>query len=224
MTDATPWDAYAQTKPHRRETNAAGERTWFNWTQFPDHGPGAELLRLGQGASVLELGCGEGGNLAHVATLGVRAVGVDVSLVQIKAAEERWGGAPGLELHRCDAVDYLTEVDGLFDAVYSVFGAVWFTDPDVILPKVSERLRPRGVFAFSQRPPMEGCYGCQASYISDPDSENPLVVRRWDYTANMWIARLRKYGFVEVSARVIPAPVDGRSTGTLLVHAVQAAE
>ncbi|WP_346768669.1 hypothetical protein [Streptomyces sp. DASNCL29] len=35
----TAWDTYAQQKPQRRLVNAAGETTWFNWTQYPDHGP-----------------------------------------------------------------------------------------------------------------------------------------------------------------------------------------
>ena len=96
MTDTMAWDTYSRKKPARRGTNAAGEATWFNWTQYPDHGPGAEVIGVGPGASVLELGCGKGGNLAHVAALGARAVGVDLSAAQLDAARERWDG---LELH-----------------------------------------------------------------------------------------------------------------------------
>jgi hypothetical protein len=46
MTDArsAAWDTYSQSKPQRRQTNAKGETTWFNWTQYADHGPGAEVL------------------------------------------------------------------------------------------------------------------------------------------------------------------------------------
>ena len=89
MTGTRAWDTYARTKGARREVNAAGESTWFNWTQFPDHGPGAEVLSLRPGATVLELGCGKGGNLAHLATLGARAVGVDEEMRARLLAEPR---------------------------------------------------------------------------------------------------------------------------------------
>ncbi|MET9516425.1 methyltransferase domain-containing protein [Streptomyces sp. NPDC002994] len=218
MTDAKAWDTYSKQKPERRPTNAAGETTWFNWTQYPDHGPGVEVLGIGPGASVLELGCGKGGNLAHVATQGARAVGVDVSLAQLKAAEARWADI-GLVLHRGDARRFLAESGEHFDAVFSVFGAAWFTDPDELLPAIRKRLRPGGVLAFSQRPAIEGCYGCQASYINRSEDEDPLVVKRWDYEPDRWVDILHEHDFTAATARVLPAPPGRRKIGTLLVRA-----
>ncbi|GAA3634546.1 hypothetical protein GCM10022420_004240 [Streptomyces iranensis] len=56
----------------------------------------------------------------------------------------------------------------------SLAGAVWFTDPARLLSVIRERLRPGGVLAFSQRPPVEGCYGCQArSCASTGSPERP---------------------------------------------------
>ncbi|GLX52000.1 hypothetical protein Shyhy01_49500 [Streptomyces hygroscopicus subsp. hygroscopicus] len=214
------WDTYARQRPERRPVNAAGERTWFNWTQYPDHGPGAEVLGVRPGQRVLDLGCGKGGNLAHLAALGARAVGVDVSPAQLSAARERWSDA-GLVLYRREALEFLTADAGAdFDAVYSVFGAVWFTDPVRLLPAIRARLRPGGVLAFSQRPPVEGCYGCQASYINRSENEDPLVVRRWDYELDEWRGLLTGVGFHGVRAQVIPAPPGPRKIGTVLVRAV----
>ncbi|MET9480508.1 class I SAM-dependent methyltransferase [Streptomyces sp. NPDC006638] len=219
MTNTRAWDAYSAQKAERRPTNARGETTWFNWTQYPDHGPGAELLGIDPGGNALDLGCGKGGNLAHVAALGARAVGVDVSLAQLKAAEARWGDTGGLALHRGDAARFLDGTDEDFDAVFSVFGAVWFTDPAVLLPAVRRRLRPGGVFAFSHRPPVEGCYGCQASYINRSEDEDPLIVKRWDYEPDRWLEILHEYGFTRATAQVLPAPPGPRKVGTLLVRA-----
>ncbi|MFI9718477.1 class I SAM-dependent methyltransferase [Streptomyces sp. NPDC052396] len=222
MTDTTTtaWDTYARKKPGgRRLTNAKGETTWFNWTQYPDHGPGAEVLGAERSSPILELGCGTGGNLAHLATIGHRAVGLDVSPVQLDAARERWGELTGLELHQREALDFMSDTEERFDAVFSVFGAVWFTDPEQMLPAVRDVLRPGGVLAFSQRPPVEGCYGCQASYINQADDPNPLVVKRWDYTAEKWVAQLDQHGFRDPLAIEIPAP-EGWTTGTLLVRAM----
>ncbi|CDR10217.1 class I SAM-dependent methyltransferase [Streptomyces iranensis] len=215
----TAWDTYAQQKPQRRPVNAAGETTWFNWTQYPDHGPGAEILGISRGSAVLELGCGKGGNLAHVAALGARAVGVDLSMAQLKAASAGWADTVQLELHQGEALDFLAHCTDTFDAVFSVFGAVWFTDPVQLLSAIRERLRPGGVLAFSQRPPVEGCYGCQASYITKSEDEDPLVVKRWDYEAPRWAQILREHGFTSATARVLPAPPGLRQIGTMLVRA-----
>ena len=220
MTDtAIAWDTYSRQRPERRPTNAAGEATWFNWTQYPDHGPGAELLEAPAGGRVLDLGCGKGGNAAHLAALGHCAVGVDVSPMQLAAARDRWGRAPGLDLRQVEAVDFLREDRDGFDAVYSVYGAVWFTDPTQLLPAIRERLHPGGRLAFSQRPPVEGCYGCQASYIPRGAHEDPLVVKRWDYEPDAWERVLKEHGFTDVTADVLAAPPGNLKTGTLIVRA-----
>ncbi|WP_415957676.1 class I SAM-dependent methyltransferase [Streptomyces sp. 021-4] len=223
MTDSrsTAWDTYFQSKPQRRRTNARGETTWFNWTQYPDHGPGADVLGLHPGDRVLDLGCGSGGNAAHLATLGMKTVGVDLSAQQLGKARERWPGVGGMELHQADALTYLAGDLAVFDSVYSVFGASWFTDPVTLLPVVHASLKPGGVFAFSQRPPVEGCYGCQASYIPRGPDEDPAVVKRWDYEPDAWALVLKEHGYVDVSASVITPPSGSRRTGTLLVRAVR---
>ncbi len=218
-TTAIAWDTYAQQRPERRPVNARGETTWFNWTQYEDHGPGAELLGVAAGARVLDLGCGKGGNAAHLAAIGMRAVGIDVSPRQLASAHERWGQAPGLELHRAEAVRFLLEDREGFDAVYSVYGAVWFTDPALLLPAVRERLRPGGRLVFSQRPPVEGCYGCQASYIPRGPDEDPLVVKRWDYEPDAWEHLLAEHGYMDVRASVLAAPAGTHRVGTLVVTA-----
>ncbi|MFE9935830.1 class I SAM-dependent methyltransferase [Streptomyces hirsutus] len=220
MTDtAIAWDTYARQRPERRPTNSRGESTWFNWTQYADHGPGAELLEAPAGGRVLDLGCGKGGNAAHLAALGMRAIGVDVSPRQLAAARERWGLVQGLELYQAEAVRFLREDRAGFDAVYSVYGAAWFTDPALLLPAVRERLRPGGRLVFSQRPSVEGCYGCQASYIPRGADEDPLVVKRWDHEPDAWERLLKEHGYTDVQAVVLPAPAGPRTTGTLIVQA-----
>ncbi|MFE7319159.1 class I SAM-dependent DNA methyltransferase [Streptomyces sp. NPDC057555] len=220
-TRSAAWDTYSKSKPHRRTVNSVGETTWFNWTQYPDHGPGAGQLALVPGGRVLDLGCGSGGNLAHLSTLGMHAVGVDLSPVQLAKARERWSGVAGMELHRGEALDFLASAEP-FAAIYSVFGAAYFTDPALMLPAVFAKLRPGAVFAMSQQPAVEGCYGCQASYIPRGPDEDPAVVKRWDYPVEEWPVLLREHGFRDCSARILPAPATGkRRLGTLMVRAVR---
>ncbi|MFE7277734.1 class I SAM-dependent methyltransferase [Streptomyces sp. NPDC057623] len=216
---AIAWDAYSQQRPERRPVNGRGETTWFNWTQYPDHGPGADMLGVRAGARVLDLGCGKGGNAAHLAAIGMKAVGIDISPAQLHAARARWGNTPGLELHQAEAVSFLQNDPGTFDAVYSVYGALWFTDPTRLLSAVRERLSPGGRLVFSQRPPVEGCYGCQASYIPRGDDEDPLVVKRWDYEPDAWEHLLAEHSYMDVRASVLAAPPGTRRMGTLIITA-----
>lgn len=219
MSDTLAWNTYSRSRPQRRAVNAAGAPTWFNWSQYPDHGPGVELLNLADGGSVLDLGCGKGGNIAHLATLGFHATGIDISPAQLDAATSRWGDVPGLALDRAEAHAWLRESEDRWSAVYSVYGVAWFTDPAVTLPLVHARLHPGGTLAFSHRPPTPGCYGCQASYIPRGDDEDPLVVKRWDYEPDAWEDLLLASGYSDVSVLVLPAPPGRRKVGTLIVTA-----
>jgi SAM-dependent methyltransferase len=178
------WDQYAQDRTPRRLLNAAGASTWFNWTQYPDHGPGLEVLDLRPGARVLDLDCGKGGNLAHVWAQGYHGVGVDTSALQIAHAKTRWAD---LKVVHGDALAYLEEGDEQFDAMYSVFGALWFIDPDRMLPAVRRRLR--GTLAFSW------------SHMNAA-----TAVARWDLGSEEWAERLTKHGFGYVEHRVIERP------------------
>ncbi|WP_282696229.1 class I SAM-dependent methyltransferase [Streptomyces sp. CC208A] len=215
MYDVEAWDQWAKDRPGRQGTNAAGETTWFNWTIHPDHGPGVEVLGdIGPGTHVLELGCGSGGNLAHVATLGADAAGIDLSPVQARAAGGRY---PHLTVHVADARRFLAASPALYHVVYSVYGASWFTDPDELLPLVLSTLAPGGRYAFSQNPPaLPGCVGPQATQMKSPTPGEPLYVKRWDYEPDDWEKRMKEAGFVDVQARII-APPPGRRAGTLLV-------
>ncbi|MGW3426095.1 class I SAM-dependent methyltransferase [Streptomyces phaeochromogenes] len=212
-----PWTAFVDRQPEPRLRNAAGETTWFNWTQYPDHGPGTELL--GEPHTVLDLGCGGGRNTAHVAVGGARTVGLDQSPALIAQARERWGEVPGLIFVQQEAVGFLKETDLRFDAVYSVYGAVWFTDPDVLLPLLRTRLAPHGRLVFSHEPPIEGCYGAQGTYIRRKNGGPPVPVVRWAHTPDQWRDILTRHGFASVDTEIVEAP-DPAYVPTMLVRAV----
>ena len=196
------WDRYAHERPPRRPVNAAGAGTWFNWTQYPDHGPGLEVLNLHTGSRVLDLGCGKGGNLAHVHAQGYQGTGVDVSAIQLHHARTRW---PDLNVVRRDALVYLDECDEQFGAIYSVFGAIWFIDPEMMLPAVHRQLR--GTLAFSY------------SYLNAVSA-----FPRWDFEPEQWAERLEEHGFANVEYQVINPPAGvTRGQPTYLIRAVRPA-
>lgn len=126
----------------------------FRWTQYADHGPGPELL--GTPTSALEVGCGTGRAMATLAAQGVKVTGVDLSPVMVEKASERWGPS-GVQIHCAEVLDYLSGTDETWDAVYSVFGAVWFTDPLKLFPLIAARLNPGGLLAFFATPSHPRC-------------------------------------------------------------------
>ncbi|MBQ0850323.1 class I SAM-dependent methyltransferase [Streptomyces sp. BH-SS-21] len=221
MSSATPstapeyWDRY---KPYRGEGEQpppAAAR--FEWTDVPGHGPGAEVL--GSPGTALDLGPAEGENAAVLARAGTAVTAVDFSLTQVERARRLWRGAAGLDFVLAEACTFLDNDPRTWDAIYSTWGAVWFTDPDDLLPRVARRLAPSGVFAFSHRAPAVNEYGAQA--MGGPwleGREGELTVRRWQYTIEQWSDILKRTGFADISAQVLLHPEPGRQ-GTLLVQA-----
>ncbi|MEV7655070.1 class I SAM-dependent methyltransferase [Streptomyces anulatus] len=186
----------------------------FCWTQYAGHGPGPELL--GDPATALEIGCGTGRALALLARRGIKATGIDLSPVMVKKATERWAGT-GADFVCGEVLEVLAADTTIYDAVYSVFGAAWFTDPARLFPLVAGRLRPGGVLAFSHPPAIPGAYGPQGMYKGG-FAGKAMFTYRYAYTPRRWKSFLERAGFRAVDARVLDAPEAGH-IGTLLVTA-----
>ncbi|MEU8571224.1 class I SAM-dependent methyltransferase [Streptomyces pathocidini] len=187
----------------------------FEWTQHPGHGPGVEFL--GDPRTALELGSGEAREAAYLARRGVEVTALDFSAPQVERARDQWAGVPGLALVEAEACAFLTGTEASYDAVYSLWGAVWYTDPDELVPLVARRLSPGGVFAFAQAEPIEGYYGPQAMY-GNGVAGTKLTVLRWSYTPDMWADILKRNGLTAIDAFVLPGPVP-EAVGTLMVRA-----
>ena len=121
----------------------------LEWTQVPGLGPGAEILGDINGRSVLDLGCGAGDTTAYLASLGAHTVGLDAAPTQIERARARWGHVADATYVRAEAAVYLTRPGPPVDAVVSVFGALDFAPPDLLVPLIADRLRPGGRLALS---------------------------------------------------------------------------
>ncbi|QLE73274.1 class I SAM-dependent methyltransferase [Streptomyces rectiverticillatus] len=215
LTPAEYWDLY---KPYRGEGEQPTPPTdRFEWTQFPGHGPGPELL--GNPVTALELGPGEGADAVHLARGGVQVTAVDFSAVQIARACRWWSHVPGVTFVHADVCSFLVSEAAEYDAIYSVWGAVWFTDPEQLLPLLAKRLAPGGVVVFSHAEPGPGTHGAQrmrGKWLEGRERE--LTVLRWQYAPTVWADLLKRSGFTRVDARIVPPP-GGQALGTLLVRA-----
>lgn len=202
------WDAFAESafKPDAEPS--------FCWTQYAGHGPGAELL--GGPESALEIGCGTGRALAYLAQQGVKASGVDLSPRMVQLAGDQW--APlGVRIEQGEVLDWLAADESQYDAVYSTFGAAWFTDPARLFPLVREHLAPGGVFVFSQPPAIPGAYGPQGMYKGG-FAGKAMFTYRYSYRPAVWERLLTRAGFGTAKAEVLDAPKAGH-IGTLIVNA-----
>jgi SAM-dependent methyltransferase len=165
---------------------------------------------------VLEVGCGTGRALAHLAQQGVKATGIDLSPRMVQRAGEKW--APlGVRIEQGKVLDWLAADEGRYDAVYPIFGATWFTDPSRLFPLIRERLAPGGVLIFSQPPAIPGAYGPQGMYKGG-FAGKAMFTYRYSYRPAVWERHLLRAGFTSAASEVLDAPKPGH-IGTFIVSA-----
>lgn len=144
---------------------------------------------------------------------------MDLSPVQVARAQRWWADVPRLSFVQADAAEFLAAGTETFDAVYSAWGAAWYSDPHKLLPLVAKRLAPGGVFALSQAEPDSDIHGPQRLQGEWLDGrENELSLWRWQYSRQAWKALLQRHGFTDIDAYVLSAPEPGKP-GTLMVRA-----
>ncbi|MDO0932709.1 class I SAM-dependent methyltransferase [Streptomyces sp. DG2A-72] len=161
-------------------------------------------------------GCGTGRALAYLAEQGVTEHGVDLSPVMVKKTSEKWA-ATGAVFHQVEVLEYLAASSETYDAIYSIFGAVWFTDPSRLFPLVHSRLEPDGTFVFSHPTAIPGAYGPQGMYKGG-FAGKAMYAYRYSYRPAVWERLLTRAGFATAKAEVIEAPKPGH-IGTLIVQA-----
>ncbi|MFJ9322524.1 class I SAM-dependent methyltransferase [Streptomyces globisporus] len=223
ISKGSPWYAYAvQSLPAPGGPEETTDR--MEWGTYPGVGPGAEVLgRSLRGRRILELGCGQGQNAAHLADRhSAQVTAVDLVDLQIQHARGRYGDVPGLTLLACDAMRFLHHTETVFDIVYSVFGAVGLVDPRPLLAAIARRLRPHGLLGFSVphpgRPGAGSSSGPQPRHgtMRLPDGSSHPVAR-WELSVADWRRALPRAGMRTVSVRELGHPRRTHPTALLVI-------
>jgi SAM-dependent methyltransferase len=208
------WDRYG--RGAAEETPEDALKNAFGWCQYDGHGPGDEVL--GDPLTTLELGSGPGNAVAALAAKGIAATGVDLSPVQVEAARSRWNHLPNARFEQGDVLSFLATTNRRWDAIYSIWGALWFTDPAILLPAVLDRLVHGGRLVFSHAPHVPGTATGALGMWGAGYTGRQVAMARWSYEPGQWAELLTSHGYTDVDARVLPAP-DPADVGTLVVVA-----
>lgn len=122
--------------------------------------------------SVLEIGCGEGGNLLPFMDMGCKVTGIDISEGQINRAGETFANHPNqsnLTLI-CQDIYKVTDLDETFDIIIIRDVIEHIPDQERFLPFIKRFIKTTGVI-FVAFPPWQNPFGghqqiCNNKYIS----------------------------------------------------------
>ncbi len=131
----------------------------------------AGLLGTVAGRRVLEIGCGAGQCGRWLLSQGAEAVGIDLSLGQLRHARAL-NARTGLDLPVIQAdAQRLPFADQTFDAACSAYGALPFVaDVGAVMGEVGRVLRPGGRWVFAVGHPIRWCF------LDDPGEEGLVAV------------------------------------------------
>lgn len=123
-----------------------GTEPWLKWATIVDI---FGRLQVGEGQTILDVGCGSGWTTLFLAEAGYRATGVDLAPAAIQMAmvrAERWGAQVELEVADMDVLDLGRE----FDAIL-VHDALHHTARQAqVVANVARHLRPGGWALFGE--------------------------------------------------------------------------
>jgi SAM-dependent methyltransferase len=221
MTDA---DTAANAAQAEYWNGRAGE-TWVELNRLLD----MELRPLGRevqaaldpqpGERVLDIGCGGGEtslDLAEAVVPGGAVLGVDISRTLLDVAERRVDGL-GLDV-RFEAADAQTSDFGgdRFDAAFSRFGVMFFSDPAAAFANIRKALKPGGRIAFvcwrpaAENPLMTAPFKAAEHLIPPQPPSDPLAPGPFAFADPERVrVILAQAGFGQVAIRPFDAKVGG---------------
>ncbi|WBB59781.1 class I SAM-dependent methyltransferase [Streptomyces sp. WMMC500] len=209
------WQCYGARRA--RADRAAGVDGTFHWDWYQRNGPGAEILGSLDGIAVIEVGAGTGRQAAHLArsSTASEVTALDSSASMYERCRRSYGDVPRLRAVLAEAASHLAERPSAFDLVYSVFGALDFTDPRRLLPAVAASLRPGGMLVFSTLGHYRNGEAAERSVRSARlptvlTDGTPVTLERWVLDLPLWERLLAQAGLDVVDVETVHDAGRGR--------------
>ena len=174
-------------------------------------GPGAEefvrRLNVPPNSRVLDVACGTGNVALPLARAGHRVTGVDIAPNLLMQARERAAAESlAVAFDEGDA-EKLPYADGTFDAVLTMFGAMFAPRPELVASELARVLKPGGRLAMANWNPASfsgRMFKVGSAHAPGPQGLPAPVLWGDEETV---IARLEPY-FVEIETQLVPIVFD----------------
>lgn len=178
LSTITPTPDIADLKARLKTTWTAGN--WDYFSRFMESSSAEFLNRLAipAGARLLDVACGSGGLCMIAARQGVNVTGVDLAPNAIAAARGR-ARLEGLAIRYEEGdAEELPFPDAGFDAVTSIFGAMFAPRPELVARELLRVCRPGGTVAMGNWTP-QGFIGQMfkmvAGFLPPPGVPSPVL-------------------------------------------------
>lgn len=191
-----------------------------------------DALAPAPGERILDVGCGCGATslaLAERVGLDGSVVGADISRAMLAAARTRAeaAGLSGRIAFQEADVQTAELADAGFDAIFSRFGVMFFSDPQAAFANLKRALKPGGRLAFvcwrpfPENPWMSAPFAAASGLLptpapADPDAPGPFAFARTDRI----LAAVAGGGFENVEIRRFDTRIGGSDVETALAVAL----
>src|SRR5450631_3271159 len=167
----------------------------------------ANSLPIAAGERVLDVACGTGNTALPLARLGAIVTGVDIAPNLLVQARER-AAAEGLAIQFDEGdAEQLPYADASFDAVTTMFGAMFAPRPELVAAEFARVLKPGGLLAMANWNPASfsgRMFKVMAQHVPSHPGIAPPILWGDDATARQ---RLES-GFQAVQTELIPVDFD----------------
>lgn len=166
-----------------------------------------ERLEIGPGMRVLDVACGTGNLAIPLARRGAVVTGVDIAPNLLAQARER-AKAEGLEIAFDEGdAEALPYADARFDAVVTMFGAMFAPRPELVASELARVLKPGGLLAMANWNPASfsgQMFAVGGRHVPPPPGIAPPVL--WGDEAT--VRQRLNGGFEEIRTELVPIDFD----------------
>ncbi|MEP6946072.1 MAG: methyltransferase domain-containing protein [Acidobacteriota bacterium] len=175
-----------QMTPEMRSLKERMRTTWmagdFGVIAKETEGPGREFvsgLGIRPGMRVLDVACGTGNTALPESRLGADVIGVDIASNLIEQAQARAASEGSTAKFEVGDAEDLQFENGSFDAVVTMFGAMFAPRPDVVMSEFKRVCKSGGLIAMANWTPQSfpaQMFKLGSKYVPPPPGLQPPVL------------------------------------------------